>query len=240
MTSTFASASLVRLLSPWTPVPAPAGGADFAERLAGWVGAFDAITLQSAHQAVRTLGSGAATGAPPAGRVREWAAALERTRAAIAASVARAAADAAEFAAVEPTYAPFRQRQLELQRQMEQMVGALRDHVRHGLGRASRGLRQLAALDTALEQLLQRQQQLLLPVAADLLARRFEQLRAAHRQVVETTGQPDDPKRWREPGGWLRTFLDDWRQALLAELELRLEPVAGLLEAAGHEPIETT
>jgi hypothetical protein len=239
VTATFASARLVRLLAPWTPVEPPPGGLDFAERLALWVNAFDAISLQSAHQAVRTLGTQAQPPAATGGRVRDWAAAVERTRAAIASSVARAAADAGEFAAVEPTYAPFRQRHAELQRQMEQMTGALRDHVRHGLGRASRELRQLAALDAALEPVLARQQQLLLPATADLLARRFEQLRGAHRQVVETTGQPDEPRRWREPGGWLHTFIEDWRQALLAELDLRLQPVAGLLEAAGHEPTES-
>jgi hypothetical protein len=61
-----------------------------------------------------------------------------------------------------------------------------------------------------------------------LLGRRFEQLHQAHRSALPT---PDDPARWLQPGAWLHTFCQDMRVVLLAELELRLQPVAGLLEA---------
>ena len=35
--------------------------------------------------------------------------------------------------------------------------------------------------------------------------------------------------------GWLEAFGKDWRLALLAELDLRLEPVAGLIDALNNE-----
>ena len=39
------------------------------------------------------------------------------------------------------------------------------------------------------------------------------------------------PGWWLQPGAWLHTFCQDMRAVLLAELELRLQPVAGLLDA---------
>ena len=100
---------------------------------------------------------------------------------------------------------------------MEQMIAPLRDHVRQTLCRISPKLRKLAALDAVLEQLLAPRAQLLLPEAASLMERRFEQL-----------AQRDD-------AGWLETFGKDWRLALLAELDLRLEPITGLIEALNNE-----
>ncbi|HEY1228455.1 MAG TPA: DUF3348 family protein, partial [Ramlibacter sp.] len=40
---------------------------------------------------------------------------------------------------------------------------------------------------------------------------------------------------WDRPGGWLHAFAHDWRQVLLAERDLRLDPVAGLVEAAATD-----
>jgi hypothetical protein len=99
------------------------------------------------------------------------------------------------------------------------MVGALRDHARQVLLRAGPRLRQLATLDAAMEQLLARREQSLLPQVVGLLARRFAELRRG-----------DDGS-----GGWRATFEREWRQALLAELDLRLEPVAGLVDAQRNE-----
>jgi hypothetical protein len=123
---------------------------------------------------------------------------------------------------------------------MEQLTGALRDHRRQSVARVSPRLRQLAALDASFEQLLAPREHALLPAAIGLLERRFHQLRVAHRQAREATGQSDDPARWREPGGWLATFAQDWRNALLAELELRLQPSVGLAEALRDEPRSET
>ena len=70
----------------------------------------------------------------------------------------------------------------------------------------------------------------LLASVPQLLGRRFEQLHQAHRSALPA-GAADDPARWLQPGAWLHTFCQDMRAVLLAELELRLQPVAGLLDA---------
>ncbi len=43
----------------------------------------------------------------------------------------------------------------------------------------------------------------------------------------------DDPADWTQPGSWLEAFCQDTQAVLLAELELRLKPVAGLIAALG-------
>jgi hypothetical protein len=140
---------------------------------------------------------------------------LQRLRATLAHAIAQpvAAPDHGD----EPGYAPFQQRHLKLQRDMELAIGAQREHVRQALCGFSARLRQLATLDAALEQVLAPREQLLLPTTASLLQRRFGQLRQ------------------EQATGWLDEFTRDWRQALLAELELRLEPVTGLIDALNDE-----
>ena len=209
MRSTFSSSGLVRTLSEGTPLDADASGMDFAERLSLWLNAFDAIHLQSAHQAIRAVRGAAPAQVVPArgARTGDVAQDLERVRG----TLARAIAQPVE-AADDDGFAPWLQRQSELQRQMELAIGPLRAHVRETLGRASARLRQLAALDATFEQVLAPREQALLPTVPHLLERRHAQLRDA---------------------GRLADFPNEWRQALLAELDLRLAPVAGLVEALG-------
>ena len=71
-----------------------------------------------------------------------------------------------------------------------------------------------------------REQRLLSSVPV-FLERRFEHLRKAQTQ--------DDPLLWRQPGGWLHTFNQEVQDALLAELEVRLQPALGLIEAFSNE-----
>jgi hypothetical protein len=256
--STFSHSPLVRLLGQWTPPPAEAPGADVAERLGAWVNAFDAIRLQGAHQAVANLRT-ARAGKPPArrGRARALAEDVQRVRSVLVQAIAqepgpvvetaltpadlrrlaRAAARPLEVAqaAEAASYAPWRQRHLELQRQMELMLPPLREHVRHAVSQAAPRLRQLAVLDAAMEQMLATREQKLLAGLAERMEHRFSELRAAHLQAVADSGEPDEPAAWRRPGGWLERFGRDWRQLLTAELDLRLQPVSGLVEALGKE-----
>ncbi len=234
------SSPLVRLLDPWSPVEAEAPGPDVAERMSLWFGPLDAIRLQAMHQAVAAAGEERKS--PKAGEKKAPPVAedLQRVRGVLAKAISQdplALAGLKPDATEDPGYGPFHQRHIELQRQMGQMAGALRDHVRQAVARVSPRLRQLAVLDASLEELMAAREQALLPTTALLLERRFSQLRAAHRQVLETTGEPDDPTHWRRPGGWLATFANDWRNALLAELDLRLEPVSGLVDALRNEPL---
>lgn len=222
------------MLGEWSPLAAEAPGMDFAERLSLSLNAFDAIGLQAAHQSIRAM-TALASGKPlptARGHAQSPEADLQRVRSALANAIAQ---DPLPLVAADADYSVYRQRHAELQRHMEQMIAPLREHVRQVISRRSARLRQLAALDAALERWLAPREQAVLPAVAALAERRFEQLRREHRHAIEASGAQDDPARWREAGGWLHAFERDWRQALLAELDLRLEPVAGLVEALGNE-----
>ncbi|MBL0422900.1 DUF3348 family protein [Ramlibacter sp. AW1] len=221
--SSFSSSGLVRLLGEWTPLDGPGPGMDFAERLSLWLDTFQAIDLQGVHQSARRH-------ADAGGRIRPQQAqalteSLQRTRGALAHAIAQARP--ADALVDEASYAPYRQRHLALQRRMEQMVRPLREHARAVLAAGPATLRRLAELDAVLEAVTEAQEQALLPAAVQLLERRFDQLQQAH--------AADEPDRWREPDGWLMRFDTDWRQVLLAEVDLRLEPVAGLVAACNNE-----
>jgi hypothetical protein len=203
------------------PVDDEAAAMDFAERLSLWVSAFDAIGLQASLQGIRGLATAPAAkpGAARGSRTPDLAEDFRQARAVLARAIAQdplslETGDGADGA--DAGFAPYHRRHLDLQRQMEQMVGALRDHVRQAVSRSSPRLRQLAALDATLEPLLATREQMLLPKAAALLKVRFEQMR-----------DTEDG-----PAGFAR----HWQEALLAELDLRLEPVAGLIAALGNEP----
>ena len=135
----------------------------------------------------------------------------------------------------EADYAPHHRRYLDQQRQMELKIEALRGHVRHNMSRVSTPLRQLAALDAAMEQMLVAREQKLLSALPAFLERRFEQLRQAHQQTLADAGAEDNPALWRQPNGWLAIFGRDLQALLLAELTVRMEPVTGLMEAMGHD-----
>jgi hypothetical protein len=202
------------MLGDWTPVDMDASGMDVAERLGLWINAFDAIGLQAACQSIRGLAH-AAPGRPPV-PVHICAQELADDLAQVRTTLARLIAKAADsVTAADASYAPCHQLHLKLQREMEQMIAALRDRVRQVLGRLSPRLRQLAALDAVLEHVIAPREQTLLPTVSHLMSRRFEQLRQAE--------------------GGFEAFGNDWRQALLSELDLRLEPVCGLVDALRNE-----
>jgi hypothetical protein len=209
---------------------------DFAERLSLWLHAFDAIGLQSALQSVRAIDT-AAVPSPAARPARgaDLAEDLRRVRSVLARAIAQS----------DPADGPWQQRHLELQRQMEQMVGALRDHVRQALSRASPRLRQLAALDAALDGVFGVREQALLPRVPVLLKQRLQQRQRAEAASAESAPlrpeegaaqSPEQPPPLPPPATAASdSFTDEWRQVLLAELELRLEPVTGLIEALSNE-----
>ncbi len=216
---------------------------DFAERLSLWVGPVEAIALEAAHRSLPRIDAPlpvkgrANRGADLATRLSED---VQRVRHALAHAIAQdpvpppvPGADLAKDAAW-PTYL---QQHLHLQRRMERLIDPLRAHVRESLSQASAALRQLAAMDAVLAQTLAAKEERLLPALPVLLQRRYEQLRAQHHQALQASGAEDDPVHWRAEGAWLHRFEQDWRQALMAEVDLRLEPVLGLVEALAQPPL---
>lgn len=207
------------MLGEWAPVDVEAPGMDFAERLGLWLNAFDAIGLEAALRSIQAIET-APPRAPSDGQRTGTGTLHEdfgRVRSALAHAIARELAPTVGEMPADADYSRYQQRHAALQRQMEQMIGPLRAQVRQAIGGAGTKLRQLAALDAALEPVLAPREQALLPTATALMARRFEQLRG--------TAEP----------GWEPAFSAQWREALLAELDLRLAPVAGLIEALGNQ-----
>lgn len=129
-------------------------------------------------------------------------------------------------------YAPFRRYHQAHQRDMETNVRSLRTKVRDGVAKASPSLKQLTTLDAAFDGILAERESRLLATIPTLLEKRFNQLRKAHLQTLRDSQQTDNnPDLWMRPGAWLARFCAELQAVLLAELDLRLQPAVGLLEA---------
>lgn len=230
--------TLARLLHDWTQVDGEPPRQDVAERLGQWLGAADAVQLDGALQAIEAYPAqarqrGLRTEPLDAPALQ---AALQRTRTELEEMLTAGASVTAEGPQpLQTGYSLHHQRYLTLQKRMELAVAKLRGQVRQTLSRGPVPLRQLAALDGVLEQVLGAREQKLLTSVPVYLERRHTHWLAAHRQQRAASSPataPDDPEAWTQPGGWLHSFRQDLRELLLAELQLRLQPVAGLIEAA--------
>ena len=126
------------------------------------------------------------------------------------------------------------QRYLGLQKQMDVRLAALRAQVRQWLSNSTFELRQLAVLDEVMEQMLGAREQRLWASLPGYLERRLAH-RRHQQQALRTAGQDDAPQRWRQPGGWLWDSERNLQALLLAEMQVRLQPITGLLEAAHNE-----
>ena len=234
--TSFDSSRLIRALSDLVSTDAAPPRQSFADRLGQWLDFADAIALFSALNGSTDAAGGPATAEHPAlrdefARVRGALLDSINTDGVLTPGKARIRLPAPAWHASTPgaaDYLPYHRYYLAHQRDMGAAIAPLRASVRAGLAQRSPALRQLAALDGVLDQALAPRERSLLATVPQLLGRHFEQLHQAHRSVLPT---PDDPARWLQPGAWLHTFCQDMRVVLRAELELRLQPVAGLLEA---------
>jgi hypothetical protein len=209
----------------------------FAERLGQWLDLTAAITLSSALHAK--------AGSTPEASVRtdgQIEAQLENIRRAMADSIIADGVYQSGKVRIKlpaPTaaadFAPYRRYYIAHQRDMETAIGPLRSSVRGALARRSPALRQLAELDAALDKAIGERERNLLATVPQLIEKHFEQLRQGHLQALDMTQQADDPTQWMQPGGWLARFCRDMQGVLLAELDVRLQPVAGMIEAFSNE-----
>jgi hypothetical protein len=114
-------------------------------------------------------------------------------------------------------------------------IQPLRVNVREALAKTSPKLRKLAELDATFEKILREREIKMLAKVPVLLKKRFEQLFKEHQQKLADSGQADNPSGWVQAGGWLARFCSDMQMLLLAEAELRLQPVMGLIEAGNEQ-----
>ena len=226
--------TFIRALAALNDAPASVAPDAFAQRLADWFDWTHAFSLSAAlsdataRSDVPAFGGTGALGADE----REFA----RVRAALARTIADAPAGGAEprrvgrplAGAVAPAeaaadFATYRQRYTQCQLAMETQIVPLRRRLRSTLADRSSALAKLAELDSVMEQVVGAQERALLATVAGRLEARFDQLR----------GTQDDPSSDApfQPGPGLERFRQEMRSLLLAELDLRLQPVEGLIEA---------
>jgi hypothetical protein len=209
----FHSPPLVRLLAglDQTPPPDPARPqANVGERLGQWLAWTDAIALSQALNQ------------PPAQAPRRSAAASVQARA--AAALARVRDDLRRAVLQDPVFQPdanadladYRRAAQARQRAMAAAIGPLRAQLRGLLATTSAAGAHLAALDATLETALGEREHHSLAGVVPRLERHFQQLQQA--QVPH----------WRD------SFHQTLQQVLLAELDLRLQPAQGLLDALGE------
>jgi hypothetical protein len=227
--------------------PAPL---DVAEQLGQWLGTVDAVKLSRALHAIESLPreSVAANQQAAALDVRALESFVHKAKAELTALTAaraappkalRARADNTPVQAPDPQaeadFAAHAPRYLEVQKQMDARLLALRAQVRLALATGTVALRQLAALDAVMEQTLGAREQRVWVSLPGHLERRFAHRYQVHQEALQVHGGVDDPLHWRGQGGWLWAFEKDVQALLLAELQARLQPITGLLEAAQQE-----
>ena len=238
------SSRLMRVLADLALMDAAQAGTAFAEKLGQWMNLGHAIALHSAlnapPSAIKTpapTGLRAALGEEFA-RVRE---ALESTITSVVnpkAARGRGGLPTPDLLLpieMPSAFEPYRRFYLAQQRDMELAMGPLRAKARDVLSRTSPALRTLATLDAALNAALNERESKLLAHVPGLLEKRFTQLRQEHQITLERSGLTDNPAYWMHAGGWLARFRTDLQTVLLAELDLRLQPTVGLIEALNHE-----
>jgi hypothetical protein len=139
--------------------------------------------------------------------------------------------------------APYQRFYLFKQRDFESRIQILQQDVREALRGMSVEMAQLAALDESLLDSLSMHTRRQFSVVPGLLCRRFDTLLDACQpdQVGGISAVPAGQSRedvlrtWVRPGAWLDRFCREMQGLLLAELEFRLLPVLGLLEAATQQ-----
>jgi len=251
--------ALIRLLARLTDAGLPESEPPLADRLCQWLRWTDAIAL-SAALGGGPPASAYDDSAPDHARNQAPDALCERVRASLTNAIARhdmltphaqqrgdarARRDRVAAASVAPDYSAFRQCYLALQEEMETAIANLRTLLRGTLSARERAMSQLAAVDAVMERVLGVREYNALAAVPGLLARHFARLRDA--QLADSAnaqaGPPDGAHHSAasngqaasaptvQDGPWLDGFRKDMQSVLLAELEIRFQPVEGLRAA---------
>jgi hypothetical protein len=209
--------ALVRLLAGWSDAPPGRPTTPIVEALGRWLHWTDAIALSEALDHRPTAPARAADATTLQAEVA-------RRRAALAAELAEDAELRAELdlpgSSPEAILAACRRHHAERQRSLEAGVSALRAQLRAALAARGGDWARLAAVDRALAEALGRRERVLLASVPSLMAARLQ--RRLHAATTDATGAP--PQR-------AAALCADLQQQLKAELDLRLQPVLGLLAA---------
>jgi hypothetical protein len=200
--------TFIRLLARLADVDAPQSNPSPPDRLSQWLNWAHAIALSTALDG---RPSATAPGVPAPGDALGDE--CVRLRAALADAIAGEPLLASGDVPEPLDYKPFRQRYLTRQRAMQTATGNLRGRLRDALAGISPDMARLAEVDAVMELVLSPREQQLLAAAPGVLGEHFERLRQGKHTA------------------WLELFRKDMRSVLLAELDVRFQPVEGLLAA---------
>jgi hypothetical protein len=230
--------TFIRLLARLTDVDVPPSRQSLSDRLGQWLDWTHAVVLSTAID-----GKPSAMGSD----VPVFASAEENECIRVRTSLANAIAGDRAFATVSQRganpasaeeggtnevvdYSVFRQRYLAIQRKIQAATGNLRGRLRDMLAQRTTDMARLAAVDAAMERALSPREQTLLARVPGLLGEHFERLRQAEQETLAEAQASQDISAIA-PGAWLDVFRMDVQNVLLAELDVRFQPVEGLLAA---------
>lgn len=240
----FHSSNFIRVLSDLALVDSCEPERDFAEKLSQWLNLDDAIKLHAVHASGSTVLESESGSKQKVNlkeefaRLRSGLVRLDLPSMLIDPSHTRINFPATEIEIPKDdavNYEPYRRQYLAHQRTMESSIRTFRVKVREVLARTSPTLAKLAALDTVFERALcERERQLLMRVPS-LLEKRFKKLYQAHLQNLVHTQEIDHAVLEINGGYWLSHFHQELQVVVMAELDTRLEPTLGLIEAFNLE-----
>ncbi len=244
--TSFNSSRLVRLLVSLDIAPVSHSEQTFAEKLSHWVSWTDAISLS------RVLANGRGVPAPdarPGGPVGAQAVIelVRRVRTELAASIANDATLQGDTLLRDPIgagstvgdkvdYRAYRRNYRAHQHTMEDRIAELRNQVRAAVSSQGPALGELAALDAVFDDAMAAHQRRVLENAPLLLEKRFQSHEKLLQEAPARRADPDRQAPRALPAAIGRTM----QHALLAELEVRLQPVEGMVEALGMNSIGQT
>ncbi|MEP3588061.1 MAG: DUF3348 family protein [Marinobacter sp.] len=214
-----AHARLLQLLATGDAPRKPDNPPCFAERLSRLFGLGDTMTLDAAT-AFRSRQRGMDQGPVFEQLTKE----LSNTRRALRRKVSRYGEE------VEPgeslSAEPYLNAWLVLQRKVAASSRQLRDKVRKEMKEHNQNLARLAELDSVFDHTMASFTGQCFSHISKVLEQRFHSLQTPSDSSPDTGIAPDD---------WLHRYCEEAQNLLLAELDVRLEPVLGLLEACHNE-----
>ena len=240
--------SLLHFLAEKGMAGASSDPGDVGQRLGDWLDFRQAIALQSFMGSLdtpsaRLTPAASARARVDAGVLRDR---FAQVRAALERSIVKGIAPApgmpriewpaAELAhPIDPRTAfdPFRRCHSAHQRQMESVIRSLRAQLRGMLDKGTARHKQLAALDALFENILLEREARQLGLVISGFEKRFARALKPHLKQLLDAAAADEPAPRSD--AWLAPLCEDMRTALLAELDLRLQPVQGLIEALTPE-----
>lgn len=221
--------TFIRLLARLTDADVSPSRQSLSDRLSQWLDWTHAIALSTAMDRRASTDTFDAPGfgqaeAEECARVRASLAETIKGDADLATGQA-----AAGDAGAELEYTVFRQRYLTLQRRMQAATGNLRGRLRDMLAQKTPEMARLAEVDAVMERALSPREHTLLAAVPAVLGEHFERLRKTGQTPADAPS--DENSSTATTSAWLDTFRRDMQSVLLAELDVRFQPVEGLLAA---------